>query len=239
VPETLQTMTERIRMSRNLISNRLTKTTLRPGRRPGWLPRDLGLIAMFAALIAALGFVAVPVAGVAVPIVLQNLGVFLAGAVLGARRGALAVVAFLALVAAGLPLLSGGRGGIGVFASPSLGYLLGWVVGAFVIGFLANRIRAGKRYFPRILAAVLIGGVLLIDLLGALVSPMFTGLSLEVTLIGSAVFLPGDIVKAVMAALVAAAVNRAYPVPPAGVRRGESGVRPTARGAFGRKDSQT
>lgn len=192
------------------------------GRRPVLLPRDLGLIALFAALIAALGFVAVPVAGLAVPIVLQNLGVFLAGAVLGARRGTLTIVTFLALVAAGLPLLSGGRGGIGVFMTPSLGYLLGWVVGAFVIGFITDRIRAGTRYFPKVLTAILLGGVLVIDLLGALVSPLFTGLDLGVTLIGSAVFLPGDILKAVLAALVAAAVHRAYPVPPAGIRRGES-----------------
>lgn len=192
------------------------------GRRPVLLPRDLGLIALFAALTAALGFVAVPVAGLPVPIILQNLGVFLAAAILGARRGTLTVVAFLALVAAGLPLLSGGRGGIGVFMTPSLGYLLGWVAGAFVIGFLTEKIRAGKRYFPRVLTAVLLGGVLVIDLLGALVSPLFTGLDLSVTLIGSAVFLPGDIFKAVLAALVAAAVHRAYPVPPAGIRRGES-----------------
>ncbi|GAB3572341.1 biotin transporter BioY [Arthrobacter alkaliphilus] len=194
----------------------------RSNRAAVLLPRDLGLIALFAALIAALGFVAVPVAGLAVPIVLQNLGVFLAGAILGARRGTLSIVTFLALVAAGLPLLSGGRGGIGVFMTPSLGYLLGWVAGAFVIGFITDRIRTGKPYFPKVLAAVLIGGVLVIDLLGALLSPLFTGLDLGVTLIGSAVFLPGDILKAVLAALVAAAVHRAYPVPPAGIRRGES-----------------
>lgn len=192
------------------------------GRRPVLLPRDLGLIALFAALIAALGFVAVPVAGLAVPIILQNLGVFLAGAVLGARRGTLTIVTFLALVAAGLPLLSGGRGGIGVFMTPSLGYLIGWIAGAFVIGLITDRIRAGTRYFPKVLTAILLGGVLVIDLLGALVSPLFTGLDLGVTLIGSAVFLPGDILKAVLAALVAAAVHRAYPVPPAGIRRGES-----------------
>jgi biotin transport system substrate-specific component len=209
-------------MSANLSSGpRTAKRSL--GRRAVLLPRDLALIALFAALIAALGFVAVPVAGIAVPIILQNLGVFLAGAVLGARRGTLTVIAFLVLVAAGLPLLSGGRGGIGVFMTPSSGYLLGWIVGAFVIGFITERIRDGKRYFPKVLAAVLLGGVLVIDLLGALVSPMFTGLDLGVTLIGSAVFLPGDIFKAVLAALVAAAVHRAYPVPPAGVRRGESG----------------
>ncbi|MCU1520091.1 MAG: biotin transporter BioY [Arthrobacter sp.] len=216
-------VTERTLVPESPISSQPTEVT-RSRRRTVLLPRDLGLIALFAALIATLGFVAVPVAGMAVPIVLQNLGVFLAGAILGARRGTLAIVTFLVLVAAGLPLLSGGRGGIGVFMTPSLGYLLGWVAGAFVIGFLTERIGAGKRYFPKVLAAVMLGGVLVIDLLGALVSPLFTGLDLGVTLIGSAVFLPGDILKAVLAALVAAAVHRAYPVPPVGIRRGESGA---------------
>jgi biotin transport system substrate-specific component len=211
-------------LSHHLSAGQSSKTPNSLGRRPTLLPRDLGLIALFAALIAALGFVAVPVGGVGVPIILQNLGVFLAGAVLGARRGALAVLAFLVLVAAGFPLLSGGRGGIGVFATPSLGYLLGWFLGAFVIGFIADRIRGGQLYFPKVLAAVLLGGVLLIDLLGALISPVFTGLDLDVTLIGSLVFLPGDLIKAVLAALVASAVHRAYPVPPAGVRRGENGA---------------
>ncbi|WP_461175273.1 biotin transporter BioY (plasmid) [Arthrobacter sp. Z1-9] len=210
-------------MPNSLIFSQPAEVRRSPGRTM-LLPRDLGLIALFAALIATLGFVAVPVAGLAVPIVLQNLGVFLAGAILGARRGTLAIVAFLVLVAAGLPLLSGGRGGVGVFMTPSLGYFLGWVAGAFVIGFLTERIRAGKRYFPRVLVAVLLGGVLVIDLLGALVSPLFTGLELGVTLISSAVFLPGDILKAVLAALVAAAVHRAYPVPAVGIRRGESGA---------------
>ena len=60
------------------------------------------------------------------PITAQSLGIMLCGTVLGAKRGALAVLLFLALVAAGLPLLSGGRGGIGVFAGPSVGFLLGF-----------------------------------------------------------------------------------------------------------------
>lgn len=67
-------------MSDNLVSSQQTAVR-RVSRRHMLLPRDLGLIALFAALIAAMGFVAVPVAGIAVPIVLQNLGVFLAGAI--------------------------------------------------------------------------------------------------------------------------------------------------------------
>jgi len=188
---------------------------------PRLLPRDLALIALFAALIAVSGFVAIPIAGAAVPIVLQNLAVFLAGAVLGPKRGSLAVITFLALVAAGLPLLSGGRGGIGVFASASLGYLGGWVLAAAAIGLIVERVQTRPNPFWLVLAAVTGAGVLLINLAGALVSPLFTGIELTTTLVGSLVFLPGDMVKAVLAALIASGIHRAYPVPAAGLSRGE------------------
>ncbi|MFN7599597.1 MAG: biotin transporter BioY, partial [Cereibacter sp.] len=85
------------------------------------MERSLTHIALFAALIAVLGLVPQITLAVGVPITAQSLGIMLCGTVLGARRGALAVVLFLVLVAAGLPLLSGGRGGLGVFAGPSAG----------------------------------------------------------------------------------------------------------------------
>ena len=92
---------------------------------------------MFAALIAALGLLPpIPVPIIPVPITAQSLGVMLAGALLGPKRGPLAVIIFLGVVLLGFPLLSGGRGGLGVFFGPSAGFLLGWVAGAFVVGVL-------------------------------------------------------------------------------------------------------
>ena len=100
--------------------------------------RDLARIAVFAALIVALGLVGpIPVPGL-VPITAQTLGVMLAGLVLGARRGAAAVGVVILLAAIGLPVLSGGRGGLGVFFGPTVGYLLGWVSGAVIAGLIAN-----------------------------------------------------------------------------------------------------
>ena len=80
--------------------------------------KDLAYIALFAAITAVLGLLpAIPVPAVPVPITAQTLGVMLAGAVLGARRGFLALLLFLVLVAVGLPVLAGGRGGLAVFAA--------------------------------------------------------------------------------------------------------------------------
>ena len=74
------------------------------------MERSLTHVALFAALVAVLGLVPQISLAAGVPITAQSLGIMLCGTVLGARRGALAVLLFLALVAAGLPLLSGGRG---------------------------------------------------------------------------------------------------------------------------------
>ena len=103
------------------------------------MEKNLTHIALFAALIAVLGLIPKIDLISGVPITAQSLGIMLCGTVLGAKRGALAVILFLVLVAAGLPLLAGGRGGLGVFASPSVGYLIGFPFAAFVAGLIVER----------------------------------------------------------------------------------------------------
>jgi biotin transport system substrate-specific component len=174
--------------------------------------RDLALVAVFAALIAAFGaFGAFYPLGTSVPITAQTLGVMLAGSILGGRRGALAVIVFLVLVAGGLPLLAGGRGGLAVFTGASAGYLLGWVPGAYVIGKLMELWRRGFAVVWAVIAN-LVGGVVVIYACGVPVVAMVTGVSLLHALDAAALFLPGDAVKAVIAAVIASGVHRGYPV---------------------------
>jgi biotin transport system substrate-specific component len=180
-------------------------------RRTRTSARDLAQIAVFAALIAALGLPgAIYLGGTAVPITFQTLGVMLAGAILGARKGALSVLLLLALVAAGLPLLSGGRGGIAVFVGPSAGYLVGWVLGAFVVGWLTARLLPRYHVLPA-LAATAFGGIAVVYLVGIPVFAANTGTPLGIAIAGSAIFLPGDILKVVVTVLVAKGVHRAWP----------------------------
>lgn len=179
-----------------------------PRRRPA---RDLALVAVFAGLVAALGLVpALSVPGFGVPITTQTLGVMLAGAVLGGRRGFGALLLFVALVALGLPLLAGGRGGLGVFAGPSVGFLVGFPVAALVTGFLSER-RTGRYRLGRGIAAALAGGVVVEYLFGIAGIAVVAHTSLLAALSSTAVFIPGDVVKAVLAALVARGVHAAYP----------------------------
>ena len=172
---------------------------------------DLARIAVFAALIAALGLPGTLTPfGNAVPITAQTLGVMLAGALLGAWRGAAACVVFLILVAAGLPLLAGGRGGLGVFTGPSAGYLIGWPIGAFVIGLLTARMLPNYRLWLGIVINI-VGGILVIYAIGVPVQAARVGSGLLAVVQSSVQFLPGDLVKVVVAAIVARQVHRAYP----------------------------
>ena len=102
------------------------------------------LVALFAALIVVLSLVPpIPLPAIPVPVTLQTLGAMLAGAMLGPVRGALACLLYLALAAIGLPVLPGGRGGMGAFLGPTGGFLIGMPIGAFVTGWLARRL-AGR-----------------------------------------------------------------------------------------------
>ena len=195
--------------------------------------RDLAHIAIFAALIAALGLPgALSIGAVAVPITFQTLGVMLAGAILGARKGFFAVALFLALAAAGLPLLSGGRGGLLWFTiSPSTGYLYGWLLAAVVIGYLTARLLPRYPFWPAV-GATALGGIVAVYLIGVPVTAINLGLPLWVALFDSAKFLPGDLLKVVVTVLVARQVHRAYPglIAPLG-RRSASSAAPVATNA--------
>ena len=94
---------------------------------PSNTARDLGQIVIFAALIAALTLLGAIQVG-ALPITLQTLGVLLAGASLGPKKGPLAVLLYLALGAIGLPVFAGGSAGVGVVFGPTGGFLFGFVL---------------------------------------------------------------------------------------------------------------
>ncbi|GAA4870452.1 biotin transporter BioY [Saccharopolyspora cebuensis] len=178
------------------------------GSRPTTSAAALATTVVFAAFIAVLGiFPGFYLGGAAVPIVLQNMGPLLAGSILGARRAGAAVLLFLALAALGLPLLSGGRGGIGPFLGPSGGFLFGWLLAAVVVGLIVRR---STRPGLLVLLIANIAGVLADYLIGIPYWGLMIG-DLGAAAVQSLVFVPGDAVKLVAVSLVAAAVHRAVP----------------------------
>lgn len=110
--------------------------------------KDMILCSMFVALIAVGAFIKVPVP--VVPFTLQYLFTMLAGLLLGAKKGALAVCVYIVLGLFGLPIFAQG-GGIGYIFQPSFGYIIGFALGAFVTGVIANR--TGRPGYGRLLAA--------------------------------------------------------------------------------------
>jgi biotin transport system substrate-specific component len=173
--------------------------------------RDLAYVALFAAITAVLGLVPAVQVG-PVPVTAQTLGVMLAGSVLGSRRGFLSQLLFLVLVAIGLPVLPGGGGGLAVFAGATAGYLFSWPVAAFVTGLLVERFWTRYDAVWGTVANV-IGGILVVYAIGVPVLKAVTGLPWgDAVWLGAAVFIPGDLVKAVVAALIAVQVRRSYPV---------------------------
>jgi len=166
--------------------------------------RDLVRIALFAALIAVMGLIPkvdLPFTA-GVPITAQTLGVMLAGLILGPRLGALAVMLFLFVVALGAPVLSGGRGGLGVFFGPTIGFLVGWIFGAIACGLIRNKLDTlfPKRPFLSALIAASVGGILVIYAFGIPGISLRTELALDKAAMASAIFIPGDILKSILAA---------------------------------------
>ncbi|MBS0454209.1 MAG: biotin transporter BioY [Proteobacteria bacterium] len=175
---------------------------------------SLAQVALFAALIAVFGLIPKLDLPFGVPITLQTLGVMLAGCLLGARRGFLAVGLFLLIVALGMPLLAGGRGGLGVFFSPSAGFLLGWPIGAAICGLIMRRVsRARGRtvLWPGAFLAAFVGGIGVVYAFGVTGLTWIAHLSWTQAAVASAVFLPGDLLKCAICAALVQTVARGLP----------------------------
>lgn len=174
---------------------------------------SLALVSLFAALVAVLGLIPKIDLPLGVPITLQTLGVMLAGCMLGPRRGLQALVLFLGAVALGLPLLSGGRGGLGVFASPSVGYLVAWPVGAFVAGLVMAGLPTGtpRRAAASAFVASLVGGLLVVHASGVVGLVLVAKMSWLQAATATLVFVPGDLIKCVITAMLVHTVARGMP----------------------------
>lgn len=174
------------------------------------MERSFTLIVLFAALIAALGFVPPLMLATGIPVSAQSLGVMLAGTILGARRGAAAVILVVAVVALGLPILAGGRGGLGVFVGPSVGFILGWIAAAYVAGLCVEKLRNIPVGFAAALGAIS-GGIIVLYLCGTVGMMIVLHKGFVEALLLSSPFVPGDLIKTAIAAWLTATIARYRP----------------------------
>ena len=160
--------------------------------------RGMVYASMFGALTAVGAYIMIPLPPV--PITMQTLFVNLAGALLGGSLGALSQVVYILLGVIGLPVFAGGKAGAGVLLGPTGGYLIGFVVGAYVIGKLtAIRKRPG---FIWLVCSMSIG-IALVYLLGIIQLIIVAKLDYDKAIaVGLLPPLPGDILKIIIAALI-------------------------------------
>ncbi|SLM18883.1 Biotin transporter BioY [uncultured spirochete] len=163
---------------------------------------------LFAALISIGAYIAIPIPGTPVPIVLQNMFIILAGFILGPWWGLASVIFYLMLGAAGLPVFAGGTGGLVKFAGPTGGYLLGYIPAIIVFGLVS---KLGKKtWYFNILAGIV--GMAIVYAFG--VARLKAVLNVDWTkafATGLLPFLPGDIAKIVIAAVLAPPILKAIP----------------------------
>lgn len=158
------------------------------------------LACLFAALISVGAYIAVPLPGTPVPIVLQNLFIMLAALLLGPVWGLAATLVYLALGALGLPVFAGGTGGFARFLGPTGGYLVGFVPSVPVMA-LISRLGARRRWWRDTLA--LLAGSLIVYACGLPWLRIAIQGSWEKTAAaGLLPFLPGDAIKIALAALL-------------------------------------
>jgi biotin transport system substrate-specific component len=164
--------------------------------------RMIVFASLLAALMAVGAYLAVPLGPV--PIVMQNMFVFLAGLLLGSRWGLASVTVYLLTGACGLPVFAGGLGGIGRIVGPTGGYLIGYLPAVFVIGCISGKGAARIGY--DVLA--MICGTAILYACGVAWLKILTSMTWSKTLtLGMYPFLVGDALKITAAALIAKTVR--------------------------------
>ena len=160
--------------------------------------RNMVYASLFGALTAIGAFIVIPLQPV--PITLQTLFTGLAGVLLGGYTGALSQIIYVILGLIGLPVFAGGKSGLGTLLGPTGGYLIGFIVAAYVIGkIVESRREAGPAW---IVLSLLIGD-LVIYTLGTLQLSLLAHISISQALLAGVVpFLPGDLIKMAAAVLI-------------------------------------
>ena len=169
--------------------------------RPSVL-RDSALVLTGSFLIALLAQLEIPMWPV--PVTGQSAGVLLVGAALGARRGALSLIAYLTEGALGLPVFAGGAAGAAHLLGPTGGYLVGFVAAALAVGYLCER--GWDRKLWTSVAAMGLGTAVIFAFGLAGLTRFVTGDALFAS--GLLPFISGAIVKILVAASVLPVVWR-------------------------------
>ena len=155
--------------------------------------------ALMAALTAVGAYIIIPVGPV--PITLQTFFVLLSGRLLGKKYGVLSQITYLLLGAFGLPIFSGGQGGLGVIAGPTGGFLISFVIAAWI----AANYRANKKIDFFILSSAVLSNYIIGSIYFAFVTGTGLIAALNMTVIP---FIPGDLLKVALVLILAPIIEK-------------------------------
>jgi biotin transport system substrate-specific component len=160
--------------------------------------KGLVYAALFGALTAAGAFIIIPLP--LVPITAQTFFLNIAAMLLGGSLGALSQFIYVLLGIVGIPVFEGGKAGLGVIFGPTGGYLLGFIIAAYVIG-MVNQMKKSAGISWNIFSMLI--GMVIIYFLGALQLSFVAKMSFPKALaVGVLPFIPGDIIKILLAAII-------------------------------------
>ncbi len=166
--------------------------------------KQMILSSFFAAISALLAQLSIPLPFSPVPITGQMVGVFLAGAIMGKKWGAISILIYVMLGIIGLPVFHNAQGGIHIVLGPTGGYLWGFVLGVYLLGMIVEK---RDSYFFSILGMFFC--LLVVYFLGTLQLAFIASLgAFQAFLMGVAPYLPADIIKIFASAALVSAVNR-------------------------------
>jgi biotin transport system substrate-specific component len=166
--------------------------------------KKLVLSSLFAALIALLAQISIPLPFSPVPITGQTFGIFLVGSLLEGKWGASSVLIYILLGAIGLPVFHQFQGGLHIIVGPTGGFLWGFVIGCYLLGKIMEK---KNSFGMMILGMFLCMGTYFV--LGALYLALVAGLNFyQALILGVVPFLPLDVVKLIAAAILSRAVRK-------------------------------
>lgn len=169
--------------------------------------RELTLIGLMVALLSVSAYISFPIPFTPIMITAQTIIINLIALTLAPKKGVLTVLVFFLLGSIGIPIFSGGRAGIGVLVGPSGGYFLGFVISVFIVSYL----RGNKIDFKKYLFLTILVGTPIILICGAIWMSYYNGATIIETIKISIIpFIPGDIIKAIIASIIAVKLNKIY-----------------------------
>lgn len=174
--------------------------------------RGVVFSALFAAILFVFSYVKIDI-GSPVPVVLENLAVMLAGAMLGPLYGFFSMLLVVVLTALGLPLLAGG-GGLGVVLGPTGGFILMWPINALLTGWFVSRVKgSGAREAIGVFASIAVFTGVLAYVGGVPWLAVATHMSFAKAMaLGCYPFLLGDLLKVIVATAIVVPIRKSWPV---------------------------